>query len=973
MKRIFIFVLCLVLTESLLAAKSQPAPNNNSLKGRITVNFNDDWTFQPILKDGIRKTPLNSKKPGDSFEMEKTGESIAVRLPHDWAISGSFDEASKNGGQGKLPWQGVGLYTKTFELGQEAVGKSVIFDFGGCMAFPEVYINGKYAGGWDYGYLGFQIDATPYVKRGAKNTIQVRCDTREHGSRWYPGAGIYRSVRMIFCSKEAWLPQGSVFIQTEKISGKQADLQISVTPERKKDLPLNAIVSFENKENSIKIVKEFPLMSESGRCKISVPDPVLWNVDHPSLYTVSVKLLSGKTVLDEISIPFGIRQIEWTVNDGFHINGKRLQLYGVDLHHDQGILGAASHPAAIERQLRIMKEMGVNAIRTSHNPNSPEFMDACDRLGFIVWNELFDKWNKTADLLNQNEFDEFTDRQVRQFVHRDQNRPSVCVWSIGNEIFDIENNRVGDSNPFNDAARRVKHVADCYRKYDKTRKVALGCCVSGTCANGVRDSVDITGWNYNAQYQKARLVYPNMPLVYSESASAVSTRGYYEIPHPKNKAIYNKKTIQVDGYDFNSVPWGDIPDPEFERMAKDTYCAGEFVWTGFDYLGEPSPFNEQARSSYFGIVDLCGLPKDRYFIYRSYWNPEATTVHILPHWNWENSPVKDIPVYVYTNGESAELFLNGKSLGKKTKIVQFQEPVNLAAAPETKVTASSEEKKDPQGVYNAAGNVLLADPEKKWCASSSDPNQWLSVDLGSEKEFRTWTVRFEQGADRYQYSLLISTNGSDWTELFAQKNFKGTADQTLQFDTPQKARYFKIVFNKCQQGSWASIRTFFLSNEKQSPDKLPAYYQILDKYRLRWENVRYEPGILEAVAYKNGKEIGRSSIQTAGKPAAIRLTPEKKNFRGDDDLCYILAETVDKNGTPCPLDTRSIAVKIDGAAELVGIGNGNPIGYDRITDAKHPLFYGKAMIVLRSCSKTQKVRLSVTAADVKSASVEIGR
>lgn len=839
------------------------------------------------------------------------------------------------------------------------------------MAFPEVYINGKYAGGWDYGYLGFQIDATPYVKYNAKNKIQVRCDTRQHGSRWYPGAGIYRSVRMILCSNQAWLPQGSVFIHTEKIEKNQARIKLEIAPARQLKGALKAEISFEKSGSVVANVK-MSLAGDTGKADLTVPSPILWDVDHPFLYSVRVKIFGNDKILDEVSIPFGIREVQWTADDGFHLNGRRVQLYGVDLHHDQGILGAASHPAAIERQLLIMKDMGVNAIRTSHNPNSPEFMDACDRLGLIVWDELFDKWNHTADLLDQKKFDEFTDRQVRQLVYRDRNRPSVSMYSIGNEIFDIENNKVGDSNPFNDAARRVKHVADAFRKYDPTRKAGLGCCVSGTCSNGVRDSVDITGWNYNAQYQKARAVYPKMPLVYSESASAVSTRGYYELPHPKGKAIHNKKTLQVDGYDFNSVPWGDIPDPEFERMAKDTYCAGEFVWTGFDYLGEPSPFNAEARSSYFGIVDLCGFPKDRFFIYRSYWNPKAVTVHILPHWNWEDSKIKDIPVYVYTNGDSAELFLNGRSLGRKSKRTVIPEPVNFAADSKTKVTTSSEEKKDSSGTFNAAANVILSDLDKKWCAGSSDADQWLSVDLGEEKEFCNWLIRFEQSLGHYQYQLLISSNGSDWKEVFAQKKFEGTDSvKKLVLDKPQKARYFKIVFTKLRKGAWASIRSFVLNNDAAASDQLSDYYQVLDKYRLRWENVRYEPGTLEAVAYKNGKEIGRQKMTTAGKAAAIRLTPEKTSFRGDDDLCYILAETVDAQGVPCPLDTRTISVKIEGPAELVGIGNGNPIGYDTITDAQHPLFYGKAMIVLRSKKVGGKVRLTATASAVKEATVEL--
>ncbi len=940
---------------------------------RTTSNFNDGWIFQLVKSDGVRQAPVNSKRLGDSLDKEKLEQGQEVRLPHDWAISGPFDQAGKDGGQGKLPWRGVGLYTKTFKLDEKDFDKAVIFNFGGCMAFPEVYINGKYAGGWDYGYLGFQVNATPYVKYNADNIIQVRCDTRKHGSRWYPGAGIYRSVQMITCSKEVWLPMGSVFFSTKSIIGDEAVLNFEINPESRADLPLNAVVTIQCPGRKSPITVRLPLLENKRKYDVTITNPVLWTVENPVLYTITVKVYVGKMPCDEISFPFGIRTVKFTADDGFYLNGKRLQLYGVDLHHDQGILGAASHPAAIERQLRIMKDMGVNAIRTSHNPNSPEFMDACDRLGLIVWNELFDKWNSTADLIDQKEFDSFMDRQVRQFIHRDQNRPSVCLWSIGNEIFDVEENRVGDSNPFNDAARRVKYVADCFRKYDTTRQIAFGCCVSGTCNNGVRDSVDVTGWNYRGQYQIARKCYPKMPLVYSESASAVSTRGYYEIPHPDKKDVYNMKTIQVDGYDFSAVPWGDIPDPEFDRMEKDTYCAGEFVWTGFDYLGEPSPFNAEARSSYFGIVDLCGIPKDRFFLYRSYWNPKETTVHLLPHWNWEKSSIKKIPVYVYTNGDSAELFLNGKSLGKRAKLKEIVDPINIAMNTATKVTASTEEKKDGSGIYNAAGNVLLPEDDKRWCASSEDPNQWLLVDLGSEKSVTSWKIKFEKECTSYQFVLLTSSDNKEWKEVFNQKNFDNWKEQiVVQFNgKPIKARYFKVVFKALKPGAWASIRSFVLNNLEVRKQQLPDYYNVIDKYRLRWEDVDYQPGVLEAVAYRDGKEIGRNRVKTGGTPAKILLKPEKNAFNGNDDLVYIQAEVVDKDGNLCPWDTRTISISLDGPATLVGIGNGNPMGYDLITDAKHPLFYGKAMIVLRSGKGSGTVQLKVTAEGVDGSFVEL--
>ena len=834
-------------------------------EGRTTLNWNEGWTFARVVPGAEREQAVSTMKVGDARIPEKLEEAENVRLPHDWAIEGPFDEKSTDGGQGKLPWRSVGWYFKTFTPAVADADRAVILDFDGCMAFPEVYVNDVFVGGWDYGYVPFQIDVTKFLKFGSENTVAVRCDARTHGSRWYPGAGIYRNVKLIQTSREARLPAGAVFVSTPDVSETAAAVEVSVNAEIP-DAAFGRALSVDAEicaPDGASIAKEvgIPLKDESGsaaKFRLTVPAPKLWSPESPSLYSLKVRLhayasCSGSPAsgavpetckaktYDEIEIPFGIRTVEWTANDGFHLNGKRCQLKGVDLHHDQGICGAASHPAAIERQLRIMKEMGVNAIRTSHNPNSAAFMDLCDQMGFIVWDELFDKWDATVDLFDQTKFDEFTERQVRQFVRRDQNRPSVCVWSIGNEVFDVERGEKGSSNPYLDGPRRVQFIADCFRKFDPTRKVAMGCCVSGTCTpeNHTRDGVDVIGWNYGAQYRKGHERYPEKAMVYSESASAVSTRGYYELPHPAKKDQFNKTSHQVDGYDWCSVPWGDLPDPEFDRMEEDSYVAGEFVWTGFDYLGEPSPFNAEARSSYFGIVDLCGIPKDRYFLYRSYWNPDALTVHILPHWNWNAGD--SVPVYVYSNGDSAELFLNGKSLGKRFKIA----------------------------------------------------------------------------------------DGPDGKMEFVD-------------------------------------------------DSLPAYYRVTDKYRLRWEGVTFEPGTLEAVAYRDGREIGRQTIRTAGEAAAIRLTPESTEFRSDDDLCYVLAEAVDANGNLCPNEMRAFSVEVKGPAKLVGIGNGNPMGYDSLADAKHFLFYGKAMIVLRSCPTQEtgdaaSVRVSVSSEGVKGMEVSLKR
>ena len=1015
---------------------------------RTTVDFNDGWTFALVEQGSERSkaiTNLESPdqiKAGDALIPEKLGESKSVRLPHDWAISGPFDTTPNVwGGQGKLPWRGVGWYTKTFDV-ETVSDKTFVLDFGGCMAFPEVYVNGQYAGGWDYGYLGFQVNITEFLVSG-KNTVQVRCDTRRHGSRWYPGAGIYRPVRLITTASRARLNPGDVTITTPNVSAESAEVVVHVQFDKTGLVyPFSCSATVELKDamgNSAGSKTAVLKDGQGAALRFTVDKPIRWDVLNPHLYTATVRIVSdggcvtqedgsqglfGKQDLDEITVPFGIRQIEWTADDGFHLNGRRVQLYGVDLHHDQGILGAAAHPTAIERQLKILRDMGVNAIRTSHNPASPEFMDACDRLGFIVWDELFDKWDATSDLLDQQYFDAYMERQVRQLVNRDKNRPSVCVWSIGNEIWDIEQNVKGGSNPNLDAPRRVKLVADAFRKFDPSRLVGMGCFVEGSCGpeSHVRDSLDVTGWNYGAKYKEARVRYPKMPLLYTESASAVSTRGYYELVdakhtypgwfHPLRKDDYNKETLQVDGYDLISANGPrDIPDIDFDRMERDRYVAGEFVWTGFDYIGEPTPFDKQAKSSYFGIVDLVGLPKDRFYLYRSYWNPDQATIHILPHWNWAGSagfqPAEDaakmaalpaavpaekkiVPVYVYTNGDSAELFLNGKSLGRRTKVKELaDEPIeNLAAQSGVTLIASSEEGADAEGKAkgktNFAPRALDGRSDTRWCAADASENQWLQIQFPKQETVRALSIEFEKSIENYQFRIQSSPDGASWQTLYAKSDFSGSGPIfNLNLEKGLRAAWFRIVFDRQQNNSWASIREFVVSETVPDSLEKPAYYAVIDKYRLRWENVVYEPGTLEAVAYKttdgpdgpDGRkeiEIGRQVVKTAGEPAALRLTADlnpftgKVGFQSNDDLAYFLVESVDKSGIVCPLDMRTITAKVTGSAELVGIANGNPLGMDSFTDASHPLFYGKAVIVLRSLPGAEPVELTVSSDGVES-------
>ncbi|MBQ6010189.1 MAG: DUF4982 domain-containing protein [Kiritimatiellae bacterium] len=601
----------------------------------------------------------------------------AVRVPHDWAISGPFDE-SMDGGSGKLPWKGVGWYRRTFTLEPGDAGACVFLDFDGVMASPEVYVNGRKAGGWDYGYASFRVDATPYVKPGV-NVLAVRADTRDHRSRWYPGAGIYRKVVMKVRNKAHFAYNG-IFVTTPQVSKEAAMVRISW--ELEGSVPNDALVgvTIRGPEKGSVPQKWGSFKALGGGMYGRVENPALWDVDAPNLYEVELTLWNenNEQLLSRERVRFGIRTIafpvplegpatnDWAAN-GFHLNGRRVQFKGVDLHSDLGLLGMAFDKSAMRRQLQIMKDMGANALRTSHNCPAPEVLDLCDEMGILVWDEAFDKWDGTAGRRPDQNLEEYVARNLRQFVRRDRNHPCVVIWSMSNEI--VTPDYKGKNYVDGLTKARCTYFREQMRLEDTTRPVGNGniCWMSEPkyLNENMFDDLDITGWNYGACYRRVKAKYPAKPIVYSESASAVSSYGFYPEVLPKEKHDFARSEFQTDGYDFNAMP--DIADVEFNYMEQDRYVCGEFVWTGIDYLGEPTPYWKESRSSYFGIVDLTGVPKDRYWLYRSYWNPKAYTLHIVPHWTWPGREGKKVPVFVYTNGDSAELFVNGKSMGRRTK------------------------------------------------------------------------------------------------------------------------------------------------------------------------------------------------------------------------------------------------------------------------------------------------------------------
>jgi len=772
---------------------------------------------------------------------------------------------------------------------------------------------------------------------GARNLIAVQADTTRHGTRWYPGAGIYRKVTLTICDP-VHVGHWGIYITTPEVGDGSAKVQVQSTIENHTQDQVQVDVQQVIYDPQGRVVAKGTkgiVVPGSGKAHLeqafTINDPKTWDVASPRLYKVRTILKVGGKAVDQQDDTFGIRTFQFTADDGFYLNGRRLQLRGVCLHHDHGPLGAAFYTRAMARQLEIMKDMGVNAIRTSHNPPSPELLDLCDRMGFVVWDEAFDKWDATADRSRDVPLEDYACRQIRCLAMRDRNHPSVVVWSIGNEI--------GEDGRDGVTPERVRILSDAFRQVDPTRPVGMACHIPSMAERPNFTALDLTGWNYARRYGIFRQRYPDKPIVYSESASALSTRGFYELPLPRTKTDYSSQ-LQVDSYDLNAAPWSDIADAEFALMEQDRFVAGEFVWTGFDYLGEPTPFSRQARSSYFGIVDLCGIPKDRFYLYRSYWRPDATTIHIVPHWNWPDRVGKVVPVFVYTNGDSAELFLNGRSLGLRRKGILPARPPSLAEG--CPAIASSSQDGHPAGHANDKAT------QTRWAAASPDPNQWWQVDLGQVTRVRFLAIDLEREEKNYGYVIKASIDGQDWQPIVTKPTSRqpmwGGPTEAFH-DVDLHARFLRIEFNRLQEGVWASIRQFGVY-QQEVPS---SYYDVTYRYRLRWDDVIYEPGELKVIAYKAGQQIGQAVLKTAGRPAKLRLTPDRTELEASgEDLCYVLVEALDKDDQICPLADDLVRFKVDGPAVIAGVGNGNPLSLEPFQADHRRLFNGKAMLILRT-------------------------
>ncbi len=604
-----------------------------------------------------------------------------VTVPHDWAIYGPFDRSHdlqnvavtqnletaasvKTGRTGGLPYVGVGWYRTTFDA---PAGKQVSLVFDGAMSEARVYVNGEEACFWPCGYNSFHCDVTPYIyKDGRPNVLAVRLENRPQSSRWYPGAGLYRNVRVV-ATEPVHVPVWGTQLTTPHVAADYASVCLKTTVEGAGTQDVRIVTEILSPEGQVVAVKDNTMKINHGKPfeqNFLVDKPQLWSPETPYLYKASSKIYVDGRQVDEYVTRFGIRSIELVADKGFFLNGKHRKFQGVCNHHDLGPLGAAINVAALRRQLTLLKDMGCDAIRTSHNMPAPELVQLCDEMGFMMMLEPFDEWD-IAKCENgyHRFFNGWAEKDMVNMLRQYRNNPSVVMWSIGNEV-------PTQCSP--EGYKVASFLQDICHREDPTRPVTCGMDqVSCVLGNGFAAMLDVPGFNYRThRYVEAYGQLPQNLVLGSETASTVSSRGVYKFPAElKKQAMYDDH--QSSGYDLEACSWSNVPDEDFALADDYDWTLGQFVWTGFDYLGEPSPYDTDAwpsHSSVFGIIDLASLPKDRYYLYRSLWNKRDNTLHVLPHWTWPGREGENTPVFVYTSYPEAELFVNGKSYGKQRKL-----------------------------------------------------------------------------------------------------------------------------------------------------------------------------------------------------------------------------------------------------------------------------------------------------------------
>jgi beta-galactosidase len=683
MKRISILLrgaLPAILTVTCYLQQAHPARAEAATLVREKILFDRDWRFQ------------HGDAPGaDAPGFDDSGWR-QLNLPHDWMIEGvkgakaedmdgPFDKGSPAGAGGAYLDGGVGWYRKTFTLPAADEGKEVTLLFDGAYMNADVWLNGQHLGTHPYGFTSFYYDITPALKYGADtNVLAVRLNVQQPCCRWYSGAGLYRDVWLIK-TEPVHVGVWGTYVTTPKVSAESAQVRVQTTVNNDGNSPRQIVLTtilMDPKGNEVGLAKEARRIDAKGVASfdqnIAVARPHLWSLETPTLYTAVTRITNAGGMLDQMDTPFGVRTIEFTVDKGFFLNGKHVPIQGVCDHHDLGALGSAAYPRALERQLEILKSMGCNAIRTSHNPPAPALLDLCDKMGFVVMDESFDEWKENHHTYGYAEFyDQWSEPDMVSMLDRDRNHPSIILWSIGNEI---PEGRRGEpvAGPM---AQRL--VAICHRE-DPTRPVTSACpSPEKDWSSGLAQALDVFGINYNLRFYGTNSpesrahpsTDPNrysgqLPMVASESQSQVDTRSEYglSVDAQGDVQINPRPDHQVSSYDGFCPSWANSPDDQFLALERSPWVAGEFVWTGFDYLGEPTPYGWPSRSSYFGIVDLSGFPKDRYYEFKAHWTNEPV-VHVMPHWTWPGFEGKAIPVWAVTNADTVELFLNGTSLGVK--------------------------------------------------------------------------------------------------------------------------------------------------------------------------------------------------------------------------------------------------------------------------------------------------------------------
>jgi beta-galactosidase len=835
-----------LLLSGVLLAQSAPV--------RERLLFNHDWRFQkgdPSGTDGqlsydkikdwvmatgnefvvssehIRTRPEGNpgrEVPYTKTEFDDRGWRL-LDLPHDWGIEGPFNQ-DYPGETGKLPWFGVGWYRKHFRVGRTENVKRFYLQIDGAMSYSTVWLNGQFVGGWPYGYASFELDLTPYLHFGAENVIAIRLDNPPDSSRWYPGGGIYRNVWLVKTSP-LHVQNWGTFVTTPDVTHDSATINLQVNVKNQLEVSKTTTtvraqifaVSPHGKRVRVSVRPSGPteLALQFGQVgttsiNLKVLRPKLWSLQAPNLYVAVITLEQKGKAFDRYETVFGIRTIKFDAFKGFYLNGEHVYIKGVCDHHDLGSLGSAVNKRALERQLEILKEMGVNAIRTSHNPPAPELLDLADRMGFVVMDEAFDAWRRAKKKNDYHLlFDDWSEKDLRAQIRRDRNHPSIILWSIGNEI-----GEQGSAEGHVVAANLTRIV----HEEDTTRPTTAAANNRNSGYNGFQKTVDVFGYNYQyADYGKFRESNPTMPLLGTETASTVSSRGEYFFPVASDKSK-GRADFQVSSYDLYAPPWAVSPDTEFEAQDRYPYVGGEFVWTGFDYLGEPTPYGgdsltllefsdpavqaEKAReltengrirvpsrSSYFGIVDLCGFKKDRFYLYQARWRPELPVAHILPHWNWPERVGEITPVHVYTSGDEAELFLNGQSLGRKRK-------------------------------------------------------------------------------EQYQY-------------------------------------------------------------------------------RLRWDDVRYQPGELRVVAYKNGKKWAEDVMLTTGPAARLAMNADRNVVKADGvDLSFVTVRIADVKGLTVPRSKNRVRLSISGPGDIVAVDNGDATNLESFQSKARNAYNGLLLVIIRT-------------------------